>query len=105
VLFGKGRRVEHRDNAVKRGQYLAWRLSGRPERFENIPYFFSDIFDLSYEFWRDTTGTERLEYRGDVHSTSFSTWWLKGKQASASFVMNCPDAERKEASRLQWKQK
>lgn len=105
VLFGKRRRVEHWDNAVKQGQYLARRLSGRPERFENIPYFFSDIFDLSYEFWGDTTGADRIEYRGDVHSTSFSAWWLKGQQLIATFVMNRPDDEREEASRLQWKQK
>src|SRR6185437_4589262 len=44
ALFGKRRRVEHWDNAVKQGQFVARHLSGRPERFENIPYFFSDIF-------------------------------------------------------------
>jgi len=102
VLSGKRRRVEHWDNAVKQGQYLARRLSGRPERFENIPYFFSDIFDLSYEFWGDTSGAERTEYRGDVNSTSFSAWWLKGNRAVAAFVMNRPDAERDAASRLEW---
>jgi 3-phenylpropionate/trans-cinnamate dioxygenase ferredoxin reductase subunit len=105
VLFEKRRRVEHWDNAVKQGQYLARRLSGRPERFENIPYFFSDVFDLSYEFWGDTTDAERTEYRGDVHSTSFSAWWLKGNQVVAAFAMNRPDAEREEASKLQSKQK
>jgi 3-phenylpropionate/trans-cinnamate dioxygenase ferredoxin reductase component len=101
VLVGKRRRVEHWDNAVKQGQYVARRLSGGQERFENIPYFFSDVFDLSYEFWGDTTGAERTEYRGDINSSSFSTWWLKGKQVVAAFTMNRPDAEREEASRLQ----
>jgi 3-phenylpropionate/trans-cinnamate dioxygenase ferredoxin reductase subunit len=90
---------------VKQGQYLARRLSGRPERFENIPYFFSDIFDLSYEFWGDTAASERTEYLGDVHSTSFSAWWLKGNRVVAAFAMNRPDAEREDASKLQWKQK
>lgn len=105
VLFGKRRRVEHWDNAVKQGHYLARRLSGRTERFENIPYFFSDIFDLSYEFWGDTTGAERTEYRGDVHSTSFSAWWLKGDKVLAAFAMNRPDAEREAASQLRLHQK
>ncbi|MBV9269132.1 MAG: NAD(P)/FAD-dependent oxidoreductase [Acidobacteriaceae bacterium] len=102
VLFGKRRRVEHWDNAVKQGQYVARHLSGRPERFENIPYFFSDVFDLSYEFWGDTTGAERTEYRGDVQSKSFSAWWLKGNRAVAAFVMNRADAEREEASQLHY---
>lgn len=104
VLFGKRRRVEHWDNAVKQGQYVARRLSGNTGRFENIPYFFSDIFDLSYEFWGDTSGAERTEYKGDVHSTSFSAWWFKGNRVIAAFLMNRPDGEREQASRLQWEQ-
>jgi NADPH-dependent 2,4-dienoyl-CoA reductase/sulfur reductase-like enzyme len=101
VLFGKQRRVEHWDNAVKQGQYLARRLAGEAKPFENIPYFFSDIFDLSYEFWGDTEGAERTEYQGDVNSPSFSAWWLKGNKAVAAFAMNRPDAEREQASQLQ----
>lgn len=100
VLFAKRRRVEHWDNAVKQGQYLAARLSGDREPFKNIPYFFSDVFDLSYEFWGDTSGVEKTEYKGDVNSTSFSTWWLKGDKVIAAFAMNRPDAEREQASQL-----
>lgn len=100
ILFGKRRRIEHWDNAVKQGQYVARRLGGEAKPFENIPYFFSDIFDLSYEFWGDTAGAERTEYRGDMNSASFSAWWLKGDQVLAAFVMNRPDAEREAASQL-----
>jgi len=100
VLFGKQRRIEHWDNAVKQGQYLACRLAGETKPFQNIPYFFSDIFDLSYEFWGDTDGAEQTEYRGDVNSPSFSAWWLKGNNVVAAFVMNRPDAEREQASQL-----
>jgi NADPH-dependent 2,4-dienoyl-CoA reductase/sulfur reductase-like enzyme len=104
VIFKKRRRVEHWDNAVKQGQYIARYLSGQPEPFKNIPYFFSDVFDLSYEFWGDTAGADRTEYRGDVNSTSFSTWWLKGGKAVAAFAMNRPDAEREKASQLSFEQ-
>ena len=100
LTFGKRRRVEHWDNAVKQGQYLAQHLSGRSEPFKNIPYFFSDVFDLSYEFWGDTEGAERTEYRGDVNSRSFSAWWLKDGKAVAAFAMNRPDSEREKASQL-----
>ncbi|MGH9620657.1 MAG: NAD(P)/FAD-dependent oxidoreductase [Bryobacteraceae bacterium] len=100
VLSGKRRRLEHWDNAVKQGQYLAKRLRGEKEPFQNVPYFFSDIFDLSYEFWGATAGADRTEYRGDVNSPSFGAWWFKGSQVVAAFVMNRPDAERDAASRL-----
>jgi NADPH-dependent 2,4-dienoyl-CoA reductase/sulfur reductase-like enzyme len=100
VVFAKRRRVEHWDNAVKQGQYLARCLSGEPEPFRNVPYFFSDVFDLSYEFWGDTAGAERTEYRGDVNSASFSVWWFKGGKVVAAFAMNRPDSERESASQL-----
>lgn len=100
VLSGKRRRLEHWDNAVKQGQYLAKRLRGEKEPFQNVPYFFSDIFDLSYEFWGATAGADRTEYRGDVQSSSFGAWWFKGSQVVAAFVMNRPDADRDAASRL-----
>lgn len=97
---GKRRRLEHWDNAVKQGQYLARRLRGETAPFANIPYFFSDVFDLSYEFWGDTEGAERTEYRGDVNSSSFSAWWFKGDGLVAAFVMNRTDSERDAASKL-----
>jgi hypothetical protein len=58
------------------------------------------VFDLSYEFWGDTTGAERTEYRGDMQSSSFSAWWLKNKKVVAAFTLNRPDAERENASQL-----
>lgn len=100
VLSGRRRRLEHWDNAVKQGQYLARRLRGATEPFRNIPYFFSDVFDLSYEFWGVTEGAERTEYRGDVNSPSFSAWWFKGNRVVAVFAMNRPDSERDAASQL-----
>jgi NADPH-dependent 2,4-dienoyl-CoA reductase/sulfur reductase-like enzyme len=100
VRTGKRRRFEHWDNAVKQGQYIARSLLGEKKAFENIPYFFSDVFDLSYEFWGTTEGAERTEYKGDINSSSFSAWWLKGKDVVAAFVMNRPDAEREAASQL-----
>ncbi len=100
IRTGKRRRFEHWDNAVKQGQYIARSLLGEKKAFENIPYFFSDVFDLSYEFWGSTDGAERTEYKGDVNSSSFSAWWFKGKEVVAAFVMNRPEAEREAAGQL-----
>src|SRR5205814_2256069 len=101
VLFNKERRVEHWDNAVSQGQHVARALLGERKPFVHVPYFFSDIFDLSYEFWGDTTGAVRTVYRGDVNSTSLSAWWLdESNRLLAAFVMNRPDEERESASRL-----
>jgi NADPH-dependent 2,4-dienoyl-CoA reductase/sulfur reductase-like enzyme len=101
VLFKKRRRVEHWDNAVSQGQHVARSLLGERKPFVHVPYFFSDVFDLSYEFWGDTSGAARTVYRGDVNSTSFSAWWLDGEnRVLAAFIMNRPDNERESAPRL-----
>jgi NADPH-dependent 2,4-dienoyl-CoA reductase/sulfur reductase-like enzyme len=94
VLFGKRRRIEHWDNAVSQGQHCARALLGERKPFMHVPYFFSDVFDLSYEFWGDPADAEETVYRGDVSASSFSTWWLRRQCVVAAFVMNRPEEER-----------
>lgn len=94
ALFGKRRRVEHWDNAVSQGQHCARILMGQRTPFKHVPYFFSDVFDLSYEYWGDSSGADQTIHRGDVSSKSFSVWWLQKKRLVAAFTMNRPDEER-----------
>jgi len=97
VLFGKRRRVEHWDNAVAQGQHCAHLLTGERKEFRHVPYFFSDVFDLSYEFWGDPAGAEEIVHRGDVSTSSFSAWWVRGQRVVAAFAMNRPEEEREVA--------
>jgi NADPH-dependent 2,4-dienoyl-CoA reductase/sulfur reductase-like enzyme len=97
VLFGKRRRVEHWDNAVSQGQYCAKALMGERSPFKHVPYFFSDVFDLSYEFWGDPSDAEEIVHRGDLSTSSFSAWWLRQNRVVAAFAMNRPDEEREVA--------
>ncbi len=97
VLFGKRRRIEHWDNAVSQGQYCARALMGDRTPFVHVPYFFSDVFDLSYEYWGDSSGVDQVVRRGDLSSKSFSVWWLHSKRLVAAFIMNRPEEERQVA--------
>ncbi|HEV3199304.1 MAG TPA: FAD-dependent oxidoreductase [Bryobacteraceae bacterium] len=99
TLFGKRRRVEHWDNAVSQGQHCARALMGERTPFVHVPYFFSDVFDLSYELWGDMAEADEVIERGDLASTSFSVWWLKQQRLVAAFTMNRPDEERSAAPR------
>jgi NADPH-dependent 2,4-dienoyl-CoA reductase/sulfur reductase-like enzyme len=99
LLFGKMRRADHWDNAVEQGKHLARVLTGHRAPFVHVPYFFSDVFDLSYEFWGDGEGATSIIYRGDVESGSFSAWWQHREVVIAAFVMNRPDEERDLAPR------
>ncbi len=100
VLYDKYRHIEHWDNAMTQGKHAAQNMMGKPESFVKVPYFFSDEFDLSWEFWGDTEGADEVIHRGDVAGGSFSTWWLKDGKLIAAFVKDRPDDEREIAP--QW---
>ena len=100
VIFHRNRHVEHWDNAVEQGKHVARSLTGERAAFVHVPYFFSDVFDLSYEFWGDTSDAERVVYRGNLGKGEFSVWWLKENRLQAAFVMRRPEQERDWATRL-----
>jgi len=93
-IFKKRRRVEHWDNAVSHGHHWARVILGDRHPFVHVPYFFSDVFDLSYELWGDSEGATQTVVRGEMDSSKFSVWWLKEDRLVAAFVMSRPDEER-----------
>jgi NADPH-dependent 2,4-dienoyl-CoA reductase/sulfur reductase-like enzyme len=96
-IFEKRRRVEHWDNAVSQGQHWAAIVRGERQPFVHLPYFFSDIFDLSYELWGDSEGATQTITRGEMSGSSFSVWWLKRDRLVCAFAMNRPEEERQSA--------
>lgn len=95
VIFDTHRRLEHWDIAVEQGKLAGHNLLGAGESYRRVPYYFSDEFDLSFEYWGDQEGHDRVVYRGKLDDDkSVSVWWLKGDRLLAAFVMNRPDAER-----------
>jgi len=96
LLFGgKRRRAEHWDNAVAQAQHAAQVMLGQRTPFVHLPYIFSDLCDLSYEFWGDPTDAEMIVYRGEVAAGRFSVWWLSpSSTVQAAFVMQRPEEER-----------
>jgi NADPH-dependent 2,4-dienoyl-CoA reductase/sulfur reductase-like enzyme len=97
LIFKKRRRVEHWDNAVSQGQHWARIVLGDRQPFIHVPYFFSDIFDLSYELWGDSDGATETVVRGELDSSKFSVWWLKQDRVVAAFIMSRPDEEKQVA--------
>lgn len=47
--LGMRRRVEHEDNANTMGAMAGRNMAGASEKYEYLPYFYSDLFDLGYE--------------------------------------------------------
>ena len=98
-MFDRRRRLEHWDNAVEQGKHAARVMLGERVPFVHVPYFFSDVFDLSYELWGDASAADQAAVRGDMQSGSFSVWWTRGGVLTAAFAMSRPDDEREAAPR------
>lgn len=49
AALGVRRRVEHEDNANTMGAMAGRNMAGGTEKYEYLPYFYSDLFDLGYE--------------------------------------------------------
>jgi 3-phenylpropionate/trans-cinnamate dioxygenase ferredoxin reductase subunit len=41
--------VEHEDNALTMGDFAGRSMAGESVKYQHIPFFYSDLFDLGYE--------------------------------------------------------
>jgi NADPH-dependent 2,4-dienoyl-CoA reductase/sulfur reductase-like enzyme len=98
-IFHRRMRVEHWDNAVEQGRVAMRNMMGKCQPFIHVPYFFSDVFDLSYEFWGNADGHDQVVYRGQMKHKQLSVWWLKKDTLCAALIMNRPEEERAVAPR------
>jgi NTE family protein len=99
-VFRRCRRIEHWDNAVKQGRIAAKNMMGERESYRDVSYFFSDVFDLSFNFLGDTKGVEERIVRGSMEERSFSVLYLKDEVLRAAFLLRRPIVENKVAGSL-----
>ncbi len=99
IIFRRRMRIEHWDNAVEQGRVAMRNMMDKFQPFVHVPYFFSDEFDLSYEYWGDAKGHDQVVYRSDMKKKQLSVWWLKNRRLCAALLMNRPDEERQYAPR------
>jgi NADPH-dependent 2,4-dienoyl-CoA reductase/sulfur reductase-like enzyme len=63
AALGKRLRVEHEDNANTMGRLAGRNMAGAQERYDYLPFFYSDLFELGYEAVGDVDA--RLETVAD----------------------------------------
>jgi len=89
-------RVEHWDVAKNQGQRAGRNMAGKEEPYTTLPYFFSDIFDLSFEVWGNLASWQRTVLRGDVNEGSFAFYYFDADgRLTGVLASERPDEERK----------
>jgi 3-phenylpropionate/trans-cinnamate dioxygenase ferredoxin reductase subunit len=77
-LFGTRIRTEHWANALKQPAIAALGMLGRPAEYAELPYFFTDQYDLGMEYVGHAPSYQRVLFRGDVGAREFVAFWLDG---------------------------
>jgi NADPH-dependent 2,4-dienoyl-CoA reductase/sulfur reductase-like enzyme len=92
--YRKRLRVEHWDVARAQGLQAGRNMAGAGERYDVIPYFFSDLFDLSFEVWGDLSAWDQTVRRGDLETGSVAYYYFSEGRLVGVLAMNRPDEER-----------
>lgn len=54
--------------------------SDPPAQYDELPYFFTDQYDLGMEYVGHAAGYDRVVFRGDVPGREFTAFWLDSDQ-------------------------
>lgn len=98
-LYGKHRHIEHWDTAIQHGKIAAKNMRGQRTAYDAVSYFFSDLFNLSYDYFGDAEGTDRVIRRGSFEERSVTLFSLQENIVRAAFMLGRP-RERKQTIAL-----
>jgi 3-phenylpropionate/trans-cinnamate dioxygenase ferredoxin reductase subunit len=90
-LYGEHIRVEHWANALNQGPAAARNMLGRNAPYDNVPYFFSDQYDIGMEYAGYATKWDEVVFRGDVDAREFIAFWLADGHVVAGMNVNVWD--------------
>lgn len=86
-------RIEHWANAENAGKAAGRSLSGQPVEYDEIPYFYTDQYDLGMEYSGYgvlASGVAPL-FRGDRDAREFIAFWLRDDRVVAGMNVNVWD--------------
>jgi 3-phenylpropionate/trans-cinnamate dioxygenase ferredoxin reductase component len=90
-LYGTRVRVEHWANALNQGPAAARNMLGRREPYDQMPYFFSDQYDVGMEYAGYAPAWDEVVFRGDPASREFIAFWLADERVVAGMNVNVWD--------------
>jgi 3-phenylpropionate/trans-cinnamate dioxygenase ferredoxin reductase subunit len=86
-------RSEHWANALNAGKVVARSMLGQPASFDDIPYFYTDQYDLGMELsgYAPLMTDAELVVRGDLDAREFIAFWTDDGRVVAGMNVNVWD--------------
>ncbi|MCS7275580.1 MAG: FAD-dependent oxidoreductase [Dehalococcoidia bacterium] len=88
-VLGRRLRVEHWHNAQNQGVAAA-RSMLRGEPYAEVPWFWSDQYDLNMQYVGFADAWDRVVFRGDVEARRFTAFYLRQGRLEAALAINRP---------------
>jgi 3-phenylpropionate/trans-cinnamate dioxygenase ferredoxin reductase subunit len=89
-LFERRVRLESVPNAIHQAKVAAGTLLGTAAPYSEVPWFWSDQYDLKLQIAGLSTGYDEVVVRGDPAARSFAAFYLRGGRLLAVDAVNCP---------------
>ena len=83
-------RLESVPNAIHQAKVAAATLLGAPAAYSEVPWFWSDQYDLKLQIAGLSTGYDEVVLRGDPATRSFAAFYLARGQLLAVDAVNSP---------------
>jgi NTE family protein len=99
-VFNVRRRIEHWDNAIKQGRLAAKNMLGQRSPYDEVSYFFCDVFDITFDFFGYPEIADKKIARGSLDDRSFALFYLKEEVPRALFSLGRPAQETKAVEAL-----
>jgi 3-phenylpropionate/trans-cinnamate dioxygenase ferredoxin reductase subunit len=90
-FFGRRLRVEHWANALNQPAAAARAMLGKQGRYERLPYFFSDQYEVGMEYLGYADRWDEIVFRGDPDGREFIAFWLVDHRVVAGMNVNVWD--------------
>jgi 3-phenylpropionate/trans-cinnamate dioxygenase ferredoxin reductase subunit len=98
--FNTRLRVEHWDVAREQGAQAGRNMAGTPEAYTALPYFFSDLFDFSFEAWGNLTAWDHTVLQGSLDANNFTFYYFTDEQIVGILAVNPSDELRDQIPQL-----
>ncbi len=91
--LGRHLRLEHWSAALNQGPVAAANMVGRATAYDQVPYFFSDQYDMGMEYSGYVEGGryDQVVFRGEVAKREFIVFWLRQGRVLAGMNVNIWD--------------
>lgn len=90
ALTGRRVRLESVANAVEQARSAAATLAGKQRRYDSVPWFWSDQYDLKLQMVGLSQGYDSIVLRGSMNERSFTLFYLRSGEIIASDSVNRP---------------